>query len=228
MTVVTTRPVDLLPVALRDTARTIVKLRSDNPPSVETLRGDCDAQLAGLSDELQRRGQPRDVIDDALYAQCALLDEAALKGLSADARDAWEREPLQVRAFGRNDAGEELLRRITQRLREPKPVLPLLAIFAAVLELGFTGRFAVKAGDARATLVREIDERLARAARGNTSRDALRDAPDASGPVVVNPSRARRRPLSPLAWVLFACVAAGLAWFAIDRWLLASIAGIAH
>jgi type VI secretion system protein ImpK len=46
--------------------------------------------------------------------------------------------------------------------------------------------------------------------------------------MVVNPSRTRRRALSPLAWVLIACVAAGLAWFAIDRWLLASIAGMAR
>jgi type VI secretion system protein ImpK len=224
MKVTPPHPVDLLPVALRDTARTIVKLRSDSPPSLETLRTECDAQFAGLRDELQRRGQPRDVIDDALYAQCALLDEAALKGLGADGRDAWEREPLQVRAFGRNDAGEELLRRISRRLREPRPVLPLLAIFAAVLELGFTGRFAVNGADARTRLVREIDERLARAAGGS----AGRKAPEPSGPVVVNPSRARRRALSPMAWVLIACIAAGFAWFAIDRWLLASIARIGH
>jgi type VI secretion system protein ImpK len=44
---------------------------------------------------------------------------------------------------------------------------------------------------------------------------------------VVNPSRGRSRPLSPLAWVLIACIAAGLAWFAIDRWLLSAIAGMA-
>ena len=220
MKIATTPPLDLLPVALRDTARTIVKLRSGNLPSLEILRKDCDAQLASLSDELQRRGQPRDVIDDALYAQCALLDEAALNGLGADARDAWEREPLQVRAFGRNDAGEELLRRISQRLREPRPVLPLLAIFAAVLGLGFKGRFAAAGGDAHMRLIREIDERLTRAAGGA--------ARDLAGPMVVNPSRTRRRALSPLAWALIACVAAGLAWFAIDRWLLASIAGMAR
>ena len=69
-------------------------------------------------------------------------------------------------------------------------------------------------------LIREIDERLTRAAGGA--------ARDLAGPMVVNPSRTRRRALSPLAWVLIACVAAGLAWFAIDRWLLASIAGMAR
>jgi type VI secretion system protein ImpK len=221
MTIATAQSVTgLLPVALRDTAGTVAALRSKNPPALEDLRGQCDTQIAGLRDELQRHGHARDVIDDALYAQCALLDEAALGGLGAAARDAWEREPLQVRVFGRNDAGEELLRRIGQRLREPKPVVALLGIFAAVLALGFKGRFAVGESEARTKLIQAIDERLDRAI-GNA-------APDRSGPVVVNPSRRRRRPLSPLAWVLAACIAAGLVWLAIDRWLLASIAGMAH
>jgi type VI secretion system protein ImpK len=214
----------LLPLALRDTASTVVALRSGKPPSVDALRRQCDAQLAGLKDELQRRSQPRDVIDDALYAQCALLDEAALKGLQGEARAAWEREPLQVRTFGRNDAGEELVRRISQRLREAKPVLPLLRIFAAVLRLGFTGSLVAHGDDARTKLVDEIDERLTRAGGDRVNGNA----PGTSSPIVVNPSRRRRHPLSPLAWVLIACIAAGLAWLAIDRWLLSAIAGMAH
>ena len=214
----------LLPLAMRDTASTVVALRSAEPPSVDDLRRQCDAQVASLREELQRRGQPPDVIDDALYAQCALLDEAALNGLHDDGRDAWEREPLQVRTFGRNDAGEELIRRIGQRLREARPVLPLLGVFAAVLRLGFTGSLAGNGGDARAKLVSEIDERLTRA----TGDRANSNASGTSSPIVVNPSRWRSRPLSPLAWVLIACIAAGLAWFAIDRWLLSAIAGMAH
>ncbi|TDV04562.1 DotU family type IV/VI secretion system protein [Paraburkholderia caballeronis] len=222
MTTATAQSVtDLLPVALRDTSRTVVALRSANPPSLQELRTQCDAQTAGLRNELHRQGHPGDVIDDALYAQCALLDEAALSGLGGAAREAWEREPLQVRVFGRNDAGEELLRRIAARLREVKPVLPLLGIFAAVLAMGFKGRYAVGDPAARTTLVRSIDERLERAT-GNTG------APDRSGPVVVNPLLRRRRVFSPLAWVLIACIAGGLAWLVIDRWLLSSIAGMAH
>jgi type VI secretion system protein ImpK len=187
---------DLLPVALRDAARTVVALRSANPPSQEVLREDSDAQVASLREELQRRGHPQDVIDDALYAHCALID----------------------------DAGEELLRRMGQRLREAKPVLPLLAIFAVVLGLGFKGRYALNEAEARMKLIGSIDERLARA----TSGSADRNAPDRSGPLVVNPSRSRRRPLSPLAWVFVACIAAGLVWLAIDRWLMSSIAGMAN
>ncbi|MBB3261171.1 type VI secretion system protein ImpK [Paraburkholderia bannensis] len=229
MTIAATRPVqDLLPVALRDTARIVVELRDVNPPLLSDLRKRCDEQVAALREELRRRGHPRDVIDDALYAQCALLDEAALNGLGEEARDAWEREPLQVKMFGRNDAGEELLRRIGQRLREPRPVLPLLGIFAAILSLGFKGRYAANEADARTRLIRAIDERLARAMGAGTGTSVGTTKPDLSAPIVVNPSRWRRRPLSPLALVLMACVAAGLVWFAIDRWLLSSIAGMAQ
>lgn len=215
---------ELLPLALRDTARTVVSLRGEKRPSIDSLREDCDAQVAMLRDELQQRGHPRDVIDDALYAQCALLDEAVLKGLPDNDRDEWEREPLQVRLFRRNDAGEELLRRITKRLREPLPNLSLLGIFDAVLALGFTGRFAVNGVEARDKLVREIQERLARAGGGISPGENS----DPLGPVVVNPSRARRRRPSLVAWVLIACVAAAVAWLIIDRWLLSSIAGMAH
>jgi len=215
---------ELLPVALRDTARTVVALRRENRQSIASLREDCDAQVAMLRDELQRRGHPRDVIDDALYAQCALLDEAALKSLEASEHDEWERAPLQVRIFGRNDAGEELLRRIAKRLREPRPNLALLGIFDAVLELGFTGRFAVNGAEPRDKLVREIQERLARAGNGVAGAQAR----DASAPLIVNPSRPRRRRPSLMAWVLIACVAAAVVWLAIDRWLLSSIAAMAR
>ncbi len=212
----------LLPLTLRDTASIVVALRSGNLPSVEHLRKQCDDLAVNLRKELQRRGLSHDVIDDALYAQCALLDEAALMCLRDDARDVWEREPLQVRTFGRNDAGEELLRRIGRRLREATPVLPLLQIFAAVLRLGFAGRFAANEQVAREKLVSEIDERLTRAV-GN-GRDG--DAHGSAGAIVVNPSRRRRRPLPPLSWVLIAWIAAGLVWFAIDQWLMSAISGM--
>ncbi|HXZ06596.1 MAG TPA: DotU family type IV/VI secretion system protein [Paraburkholderia sp.] len=211
---------DLLPVALRDTARTVTDLSGKRALSLHDLREQCDNQVVSLREELLRRGQPHDVIDDAVYAQCALLDETALRHLSGTDREAWEREPLQLSLFGRNDAGEELLRRIGQRLREPKPVVPFLGIFAAVFALGFKGRHAAGENEALTKLIRAIDERLERAIGGA--------APDRSGAVVVNPLRRRRRVFSPLAWVLIACIAAGLVWFVIDQWLLSSIAGMAH
>ncbi|EDT40923.1 DotU/TssL family secretion system protein [Burkholderia ambifaria] len=210
----------LLPVALRDTARIVTAL-SKGSLSFETGRERSNAQFARLREELSGHGLPDDVIDDALYSQCALIDEAALKYLTGDARDAWAHEPLQVAHFSSNDAGAELVRRIEHRLREPQPVQPLLAIFAAVFALGFVGRYAGGSDAARVALVYAIDERLGRTTVAQSGRTSL-------DPIVIGRNRAARFRLSMLSWVTVACMAAGLVWFAVDRWLIAAIAQLAQ
>ncbi|KWA03259.1 hypothetical protein WL26_01625 [Burkholderia cepacia] len=220
MSAMTTADSPLLPVALRDTARTVTSLAKEQL-SFEVLRGQCSTQIAQLRSELGLRGLPDHVISDAVYAQCALLDEAALKHLTGEARENWEKTPLQEEHFSRNDAGEELVRRIESRLREPQPTRILLAIFAAVLSLGFVGRFAVDGTKARAALIRSLDERL-----GRTS--AAEDKRSAPAPIVVNQTHARPIRISLLTWVIIACVAVCVVWFAVDRWFIASIAQLAR
>lgn len=218
MSATTTDEATLLPVAMRDTARTVKSLAKESLPFA-ALRVECDGQIERLREALNMRGLPRDVIDDALYAQCALLDETALKHLTGSARDAWEHEPLQLAYFASNDAGDELIRRIENRLREPRPSKPLLVIFAAVLALGFVGRFAVEPSTARATLARAIDERLGHAAAD--------DAVTASAmSIVLNHAGVRGRRISPFVWMTAACIAAGLIWLVADRWFVASIAAL--
>ncbi|MBN3830780.1 DotU family type IV/VI secretion system protein [Burkholderia sp. Ac-20344] len=210
----------LLPVALRDTARIVTAL-SKGSLSFETARERSNAQFANLREELSGRELPDDVIDDALYSHCALIDEAALKYLTGNARDAWAHEPLQVMHFASNDAGTELVRRIEHRLREPQPVRPLLAIFAAVFELGFVGRFAGDSDTARVALTHAINQRLGRATAEESGRTSF-------APIVIDRTRAARFRLSILSWVTVACIATGLAWFVVDRWLIAAIAQLAQ
>jgi type VI secretion system protein ImpK len=208
----------LLPLALRDTALSIASLAGDSAPrSFTTFRDSCKRQVRALREQLTSAGHTSDVVEDAVYAQCALLDEKALSNLKGDDRAAWEREPLQVDEFQSHDAGDELIRRIERRLAQPQPVLPLLAIFGAVLDLGFVGKFALSGHDARAALVRAINERL--------GRDL-----DTSSVLVVKPDGVRRwnRRLSPLAWVAISIIAASIAYLALDQWLTASIARITH
>ncbi|SAK96638.1 DotU family type IV/VI secretion system protein [Caballeronia catudaia] len=206
-----------LPVALRDTALTVADLSdADRRPSAVDLLEEGKKQMARLRAELQMRGLPPDVIEDAVYAQCALLDETALRSFVGTERDTWEHNPLQLGQFDSNDAGEELVRRIEGRLSGPRPVRLLLEIFAAVLDLGFTGRFAVEGQDARARLRQAIDDRL-----GVRKSD---DDDDASIIVKAAIKRPWTSRISPLTCIALACVVTGIVWIAIDTWLDASIA----
>ncbi|CAG9186086.1 DotU family type IV/VI secretion system protein [Cupriavidus pinatubonensis] len=211
MTTLTT----ILPLALRDTALTVTELAGEaKPETFETFRTKCLEHLSRLREEFHAAGHSTAVVEDAAYAQCALLDEVALRSLQAKERDAWEREPLQVREFQSHDAGEELIARIERRLAEPQPVLPLLAVFYTVLGLGFQGKFALEGTGARERLMRAIDERLE---RGGVQKN--------TGPVIVTSGQAREwRGLSPVAWVGMALAGAALVYVALDRWLAVSIA----
>ncbi|MEN7531098.1 DotU/TssL family secretion system protein [Cupriavidus sp. DL-D2] len=206
----------IVPLALRDTALTVTELDAGATIAVtfESFRAKCLELVAHLREEFRAAGHSAAVVEDAAYAQCALLDEVALQHLKAVDRDAWEREPLQVKEFQSHNAGEELIVRMERRLAEPQPVVPLLAVFYAVLGLGFQGKFAFEGAAARETLMRAIDERLGRAG-----------VQGASGPIIVTAGKARGlRHLTPLGWVLISLAGAGLIYFALDRWLTASIA----
>src|SRR5471032_1102900 len=90
----------LLPVALRDTALTATALAGlATATSFEEFRKKCTQQVERLRAEMTSAGHPPDVIDDAAYAQCALLDEVALSSLNGPHRDAWEDAPLQLSEF---------------------------------------------------------------------------------------------------------------------------------
>ncbi|MGN5479797.1 DotU family type IV/VI secretion system protein [Cupriavidus basilensis] len=210
-----TTPATILPLALRDTALTVTELLDEaKPDTFEAFRARCLEHVARLREEFRAAGQPPAVIYDAAYAQCALLDEVALRRLKGTERDAWEREPLQVKEFQNHNAGEELIASIERRLAEPQPVLPLLVVFYAVLGLGFQGKFTLDGTGAREALMRAIDERLERGGVRNSA-----------GPVIV----ASNQPygwqgLSLLAWVGITLIGAGVIYFALDRWLAASIA----
>lgn len=208
-----------LPLALRNTALTVTSLANGaQPETFKTFAAQCDQQIGLLRTELAAAGCTPDVINDAVYAQCALLDETALKHLSSADRDAWEREPLQVRYFNSHDAGDALIRRIERRLAEPQPVVPLLAIFSAVLGLGFEGNFVLRGAQSREALIRAVNERL----DGKTGQQS-------KGTVLVRQGSTRRFAyLSPVTWVVLACIASGLVYLGAQHWLTASIDALPH
>ncbi|CAG4895259.1 DotU family type IV/VI secretion system protein [Paraburkholderia gardini] len=146
---------------LRDTALLVTTLsQGGKPESVTELRQRCQQLMAQFSAALEQRGVAADVRDDALYAQCGLLDETVLRALPLDDRSQWDAQPLQVERFGKHDAGERVFERLTERMREAVPNADLLECYAAVLGLGFMGRYAREGEAQHATLIASLDTQL--------------------------------------------------------------------
>ena len=84
---------------LRDTALLVTTLsQGGNAESVTVLRERCQQLMWAFSAALEQRGVTGDVRDDALYAQCGLLDEVALRALPMDDKAQWDAQPLQVQS----------------------------------------------------------------------------------------------------------------------------------
>ncbi|SEB21147.1 DotU family type IV/VI secretion system protein [Paraburkholderia sartisoli] len=132
---------------LRDTALLVSMLmQGGNTDPANELRERCVQLMTAFSAALEQRGYAADVREDALYAQCGLLDEAVLRYSSIEDRSSWEAHPLQVERFGKLDAGDHVFERLEERMREASPNVDLLECYAAILGLGFRGRYACPTG----------------------------------------------------------------------------------
>ncbi|MBB3213274.1 type VI secretion system protein ImpK [Herbaspirillum sp. Sphag1AN] len=208
-----------LPLAIRDTALTVAALHAGEIPrdGFAVFRQTCEAQLARLRIELTEAREPPDVIDDALYAQCALLDEAVLSCLKAEDRDQWERLPLQVTQFRSHDAGEQLIARMQMWLTATQANQRLLLIFHTVLLLGFKGKFTPQDEAQRIQLISDLAARIERCG-GNIFSE------ECATIVVTNTKPRRRWPhFSPLLWVLLATLATIATYLGLRHWLSMSI-----
>jgi type VI secretion system protein ImpK len=172
--------------------------------------------MAAFSAALEQRDVLADVKEDALHAQCGLLDEAVLRALPADDKPQWEAHPLQVERFGKHDAGDRVFERLTERMREALPNAELLQCYASILGLGFMGRYAREGQAQRVTLMASLDAQL----------EKLRPA---TLPAFIANRRGRRLAdwfyrLSPWAIAGLGCVAAALVYLIWNRTLDLQIA----
>ncbi|WP_158906109.1 DotU family type IV/VI secretion system protein [Burkholderia sp. L27(2015)] len=205
---------------LRDTALLVTTLSQGNEnASVTVLRQQCRQLMSEFSAALEQRGVAADVQEDALYAQCGLLDEAALRALPTEDKSRWDKHPLQVERNGRHDAGERVFERLTLRMRESLPNVDLLETYAAILGLGFLGRYAREGAEQRTSLIATLNAEL----------EELR--PTATRGFVI--ARSGRRladwfyRLSPWAIAGLGCVAAALVYLIWNQALTLQLAHLA-
>ncbi|BBH12439.1 DotU/TssL family secretion system protein [Chromobacterium haemolyticum] len=133
-------PPETLARSFRDTALTVSMLADkDAPEHVEDWREHAAGLVRATREGLRQAGAREVLIERASYAQCALLDEAALRCLEGAKRAEWAREPLQVRFFNSYQAGEVLLGQMRAHLAQPAAEPALSWCYAMVLAMGFRG-----------------------------------------------------------------------------------------
>jgi type VI secretion system protein ImpK len=205
---------------LRDTALLVATLAQGGTAShsVADLRERGKRLVREFDAALEARQIAPAVKEEAVYAQCGLLDEVALTYLPFGSKPEWDAHPLQVECFGNHNAGERVFEQIEARMRETPPNLELLECYAAILGLGLKGRYALDGEGKRDALIASLDERLERA-RPTRDRAFVVDRGPASG-------WGRLYRLSPWAIAGVACVVAGLVYVACSQMLDVQLAHV--
>lgn len=146
------------------------------------------------------------------FAFCALVDETMLMTPSA-ARDAWERQPLQLELFGEQLAGERFFQHLEELRSSNPPRLQVMEVFHMCLLLGFQGQYVIEGSEKLNYLSGRLGNEIAHL-KGKRASFAPRWAP----PDQVMHTLRHEVPLWVIASV-FACL--GLLAFMGLRWNLA-------
>ncbi len=122
-------------------------------------------RIQSCVDEAIARGKSLGIVEsdlaDITYALVAYADEVAQRRPGA-LRDYWHQQPLQLRYFGENVAGDGFFERLQWLLHDPSRV-EALVIYHSILAFGFQGRYAVRGGELELDLVRRrVREALGR------------------------------------------------------------------
>ncbi|HSN15222.1 MAG TPA: DotU family type IV/VI secretion system protein [Anaeromyxobacteraceae bacterium] len=157
------------------------------------------ARFSAFVDDLLRRatsgGFGREEANDLAYPVVALADEVILARGGDALREFWSAQPLQLRYFGENVAGEEFFTRLEAIRRDPRRAEIARAYYVALV-LGFQGRYRVRGGDLE--LMGIVDGLARELARGRQS-DADMLSPSGARPSGALVDARRAGPLLAIA-----------------------------
>lgn len=132
----------LIRSAMRDTALTVSSLTSGaQPENAASWYEHCKNLVEKFKTDLSDQNYSTEEIEKLSYAQCALLDEIALKYLQGSVREIWEMEPLQVHFFQSYHAGDVLCNRIEELCQSNQPNVKIAEGYLSAINLGFRGRY---------------------------------------------------------------------------------------
>jgi type VI secretion system protein ImpK len=135
-------------------------VNAPNLPEADELRMRIGALLDQMATKGGQAGLSQDDIEDARYALVAYLDEQILQS-SWTGRQEWLLEPLQLKYFNENTAGEGFFERMKAIESRPERT-HVLQLYFLCLALGFQGMYAIKGPSALSALIESLGAKLAR------------------------------------------------------------------
>ncbi len=177
----------------------------------EVFRNQIRRALQSSMQEARGLGYSGDLVQSAVFAVVALLDESVLN-LQSPAFSEWARRPLQEELFGGHMAGEVFFRNFGDLLgrQDSSETADCLEIYCLCLLLGYKGRYALGGSGELQASVRRAREKIARS-RGPAH------LPQVQSGIEVKLGRGRDGWSRGLGWIaVTACVLALLTFGALD------------
>lgn len=127
-----------LSALLRDTVLHVTLLSQHaEVPSLDIWRMRCISLVERLRQTMCEGDYDAAMIAEVSYAQCALLDDAALRYLPDSQRYEWRRDSLENYFFSRSNGIKTIYERVDSLLRQSQPSSELMVLYNMMLSLGF-------------------------------------------------------------------------------------------
>jgi type VI secretion system protein ImpK len=144
-----------------------IRFQRQHVQDSESFRAQIRRSLQSAMQDARALGYSNEIVQTAVYATVAFLDESVLNLQNPVFAD-WSRRPLQEELFGGHTAGEAFFRNFRDLLgRENQTeVADALELHCLCLMLGYRGRFAFADSGELHQMLRQAREKIARV-RGN-------------------------------------------------------------
>ncbi len=151
---------------LEDGVYLLFLLRNGNAPQSATeFNRRIETFIAQFDKNARNLGKPQQLVTDAKYAFCALMDEIILSS-DFSIREDWERAPLQLRLFGEHLAGEHFFDKLEALRIDPVQNIEALEVFHTCLLLGFQGKYLLEGTEKLNYLISRVNQEIIHARGG--------------------------------------------------------------
>jgi type VI secretion system protein ImpK len=159
------RSLNNLALCFQEPLTAIVRVRSGRQQvhDAETFRDQIRRALQASMQEARTLGCSSEMVQSAVFAVVALLDESVLN-LQNPVFSEWARRPLQEELFGGHNAGDIFFRNLNGLLtRQDSPeTAEALEVYCLCLLLGFKGRYALGGSGELQASIRRAREKIER------------------------------------------------------------------